>query len=572
VSELRGFDGNSLLLNTFADGSGLIIEEGGEIQAEKPLNLLSNAISGVSSITIDGNAKNTIIDNDFNTFDAGSVNSFNVDLGGTHDFTINNQQKFTVTNNQLEVRTKLNMFGTNQIQCTNFTTDISSNLNFLIDGETLNFRRFGAGLDIGWSDGDIVFDTNNLNMDNNTIKNLTIEEKVVYVPDGSFPTSFTSGYTYILIGTRTITTQVNLTGFDNITFKGLSRETSEIVINVPASSGFLTTNANISFTDLKIRNTTNDTILIDATDLSKTKILSITNCEFRNCRNGFDIEGYELVDFLNNIFIHFQGGSTIGSVGLKFTSVAKLQITSCEVVKWFEEGQPANTNPFAGNMIEIYGSNGATNISSGVIHPRVAQNGVYLDASATWLEICINGNAFIDIGLTTGKVFETNSNTSYETVGVTESNSLIPNLKSRLGAQLSAINTNDTATSATPADINVGSLLTAFDEFGVTTAATGGVTYNRKRPVNFQVTFVANLQAITGGANQRVGLTVSKNGVNIPVYSFVTLDSAGTNPQSCTLTIVGSAVQGDVFRSQLVNFSTSSDIRCVDLLLSGIEI
>jgi hypothetical protein len=98
------------------------------------------------------------------------------------------------------------------------------------------------------------------------------------------------------------------------------------------------------------------------------------------------------------------------------------------------------------------------------------------------------------------------------------------------------------------------------------------VTYNRKRPVNFQVTFVANLQAITGGANQRIGLTVSKNGVNIPVYSFVTLDSAGTNPQSCTLTIVGSAVQGDVFRSQLVNFTTSSDVRCVDLLLSGIEI
>jgi hypothetical protein len=437
VAEVRGFSGNSLLLNTFSDGSGLIIEEGGEIQAEKPLNLLSNSISGVSSLTIDGNAKNTIIDNDFNTLDAGSANLFNVDTGGAHDFTVNNQQKFTITNTQLEVRTKLNMFGANQIQCTNFTTDISSNLNFLIDGETLNFRRFGGGLDIGWSDGDIVFDTNNLDMDNNTIKNLTIEQKVVYVPDGSFPTSFTSGYTYILIGTRTITTQVNLTGFDNITFKGLSRETSEIILNVPGIPAILTVDSNISFTDLKIRNTTNDTILIQGTNASKIKILSITNCEFRNCRNGIDITGYELVDFLNNIFIHFQGGSTIGSIGLKFTGVAKLQITSCEVVKWFEEGQPANTNPFAGNMIEIYGGNGATNISSGVIHPRVNQNGVYLDAAATWVEFCLNSNAFIDIGLTGGKVLETNSNTSYETVGVVESNSLIPNLKSRLGAQLS---------------------------------------------------------------------------------------------------------------------------------------
>ena len=71
---------------------------------------------------------------------------------------------------------------------------------------------------------------------------------------------------------------------------------------------------------------------------------------------------------------------------------------------------------------------------------------------------------------------------------------------------------------------------------------------------------------------QRVGLTVSKNGTNIPVYSFVTLDSAGTEPKQATLSIVGSAVEGDVFRSQLVNFSTSSDIRCLDLVASGIEI
>jgi hypothetical protein len=90
--------------------------------------------------------------------------------------------------------------------------------------------------------------------------------------------------------------------------------------------------------------------------------------------------------------------------------------------------------------------------------------------------------------------------------------------------------------------------------------------------VNFQVTFVANLQAITGGANQRVGLTVSKNGANTGINSFVNLDSAGTEPKTVTLTIVGSAVQGDVFRSQLVNTSTSSNITCSDLIVSGVEI
>ena len=103
-------------------------------------------------------------------------------------------------------------------------------------------------------------------------------------------------------------------------------------------------------------------------------------------------------------------------------------------------------------------------------------------------------------------------------------------------------------------------------------AGTGGVTYLRKRPVNFQVTFVANLQAITGGAGQRIALSTSKNGVNTGIKSFVTLDSAGTEPKQCTLTLVGQAEQGDIFRSQLINETTNSDIRCLDLLISGIEI
>jgi hypothetical protein len=139
VSELRGFDGNSLLLNTFADGSGLIIEEGGEIQAEKPLNLLSNAVSGVSSITIDGNAKNSIIDNDFNTLDAGSANLFNVNTGGTHDFTINNAQKFTIdtlATYRLPVKLLNNAL---QFQTTaNIETIGTSNINMDLDGEFLD--------------------------------------------------------------------------------------------------------------------------------------------------------------------------------------------------------------------------------------------------------------------------------------------------------------------------------------------------------------------------------------------------------------------------------------------------
>jgi hypothetical protein len=224
-------------------------------------------------------------------------------------------------------------------------------------------------------------------------------------------------------------------------------------------------------------------------------------------------------------------------------------------------------------MIDISGVNGATQITNNIIHPRVAQNGIDIDAVATFgAGVNITGNTFVNAGLTGGVILETNSNADYDEKGITEANTLLPNLKARVGAQLSALNAITTATSGTPVDINLNNLLVAFDEFGVTVGAGGGVTYNRTRPVNFQVTFVANLQAITGGANQRVGLTVSKDGLNTGVNSFVNLDSAGTEPKTVTLTLIGSAVQGNVFRSQLVNTSTSSNITCSDLIVSGVEI
>ena len=141
VAEVRGFDGNPLLLNTFNDGTGLIIEEGGEIQAEKSLNLLSNAISGVSSITINGNAKNSFIDNDFNTFDAGSANIFNVDTGGAHDFTINNQQKLTI-DTLATYRLPLKLLN-QPLQfdiSANIETTNTSTLSIDLDGENLTIR------------------------------------------------------------------------------------------------------------------------------------------------------------------------------------------------------------------------------------------------------------------------------------------------------------------------------------------------------------------------------------------------------------------------------------------------
>jgi hypothetical protein len=416
-----------------------------------------------------------------------------------------------------------------------------------------------------------------INMNGNNITNAgdvaltSINTNIIYVPDGTMPSSFVADRTYIFEGTRTTATPIVLPA-GPITIKGLSRENSTIVYT---GIGALFTGAdqNLTIVDLGWSCTNTAGYFLDATNAAKDKLLTIQNCEFREAYQVMRLEGYDLVDFQNNVITYIRSGALLPAYGITCINVLKLEINSCEFIRWYEFGQPANTNAFVGNMIDISGSGGATQITNNIIHPRVAQNGIDIDAAATFgAGVNITGNTFVDAGLTGGLVLQTNSNADYDVKGITEANTLLPNLKSRVGAQLSAVNTITTATSGTPADINLNNLLVAFDAFGVTVGTGGGVTYNRTRPVNFQVTFVANLQALTGGANQRVGLTVSKNGANTGINSFVNLDSAGTAPKSVTLTIIGSAVQGDVFRSQLVNTTTSSNITCTDLIVSGIEI
>lgn len=416
-----------------------------------------------------------------------------------------------------------------------------------------------------------------LSMDGNNITNVgnvaltSINTSVIYVADGTMPSSFVADRTYIFLGSRSTATPIALPA-GAVTLKGMSRENSTIEYT-GAGALFTSTDQNLTIVDLGWSCTSPSGYFLDAKNAAKDKLLTIQNCEFREAYQVMRLEGYDLVDFQNNVITYIRSGAFAPAYGMTCINVLKLEINSCEFIRWYEFGQPENTNAFVGNMIDISGSGGATQITNNIIHPRVAQNGIDIDAVATFgAGVNISGNTFVNAGLTSGVILETNSNADYDEKGITEANTLLPNLKARVGAQLSALNTATTATSGTPADINLNNLLVAFDEFGVTVGAGGGVTYDRTRPVNFQVTFVANLQAITGGANQRVGLTVSKNGLNTGINSFVNLDSAGTEPKSVTLTIIGSAVQGDVFRSQLVNTSTSSNITCTDLIVSGVEI
>lgn len=499
---------------------------------------------------------------------AGNVIAYN-SKGGSHQFTNTAEGTILTLGSEIGANKNLNMLLNNIDNCPQVSNG-GGVLSLFGDGRT----------DIGIIAGGSRFEVEDTQVSVIPFADFVIQNKIRYVQPGVMPTVFDDGVTYIFVGSRTTSTPIVLNGI-SVTFKGSSRETSSIEYT-GAGSFITTTDCDFSLIDLTLKCNVAGSLLLTASNPSKLNVLSILNCEVRESYEFADISGHELVDINNTLFIHLRGdGVLTNQKCLYINGVAKTNITSCEIVKFFEIGQPANTNPFDGAMIYITGACGAVSIIGGIIHPRVNQKAVEIDNTATFLEFALNTNNFIDIGLLTpttippgtGAILETNSNLNWDTNATSESNSLLPNLKSFVGAQLSAQNTNNTATVLNnPIDINLGTLLTPFSSFGTAVAGTGGVTYVRKRPVNFQVTFVANLQAITGGSGQRIALSVSKNGFNTGIKSFVTLDSAGTEPKQCTLTLVGQANQGDIFRSQLINESTSSDIRCLDLLISGIEI
>ena len=568
-----------------AGGSNIIINPSSEVDVQGGINMNTNDITNANVIVraSDGNVIN--FDNDI--FPPLVTGALTVESGAGKEININADNVLRLNGNSIIYNSgtgphQFNDTGGLQAQFTSANIEMFKNLdmknnninnvNQVSSSGTLTLLgALGNRCDIGVA-GATRLEVEDSRVLISQFADFNIQDQIIYVQPGTMPTLFQDGKTYIFVGSRTTNTPIVLNNI-NVTFKGTSRDTSSI--EYTGTGSFITsTDCNLSISDLTLKCNVAGSLLLTASNPSKLKVLSILNCEVIDTYEFSDISGHELVDINNCLFIHLRGdGVLTNQKCLYINGVAKTNITSCEIVKFFEIGQPANTNPFDGAMIYITGACGAISIIGGIIHPRVNQRAVEIDNTATFLEFALNTNNFIDIGLTTGTILQTNSNASWDTNATAEANSLLPNLKSFVGAQLSAQNTNNTATVLnTPVDINLGTLLTPFAGFGVTVGSGGGVTYNRKRPVNFQVTFVANLQAITGGAGQRIALSTSKNGVNTGIKSFVTLDSAGTEPKQCTLTLIGTATQGDLFRSQLINETTTSNIRCLDLLVSGIEI
>jgi hypothetical protein len=223
--------------------------------------------------------------------------------------------------------------------------------------------------------------------------------------------------TYVIRGTVNVTNLIAITN-TGVAILGLDREKDGLAYVGSAGAGdFITiTDVNCEIANIKLSSTNNTAgdVVLNATNFNygtfndgRNKILTITNCQFKDCFDTIFIEGFDLIDISNTLFWYIKATT----IGTQFKNVSKLQLLSCEYVRWFDETTiPTPSGWATASMIELLPNGagngfGAVNINGGIYHPQQTQNGIDIDTSSTTGFGTISSNAFVNVGLTTGKVF-----------------------------------------------------------------------------------------------------------------------------------------------------------------------
>jgi hypothetical protein len=446
------------------------------------------------------------------------------------------------------------------------------------DGSDLTIRN-GGGESILLNSATNTIDilNNDLNMNTNDILNAgdvaltSINTNIIYVADGTMPISFVANITYIFVGSRSTATSFTLPA--NCKICGTGKNNS-FINYTGATSLFISTDNNLSICDITLTSSDNAGRILSAINLGQDKTIDMTKVQLRNCKNGMTIVGYDLVDLNNCIFTFFESGS-LTPIGINFNENSKVQLSSCEFLRWFQEGGTPASTFFNGIMLKFAGALNALNINGCFFHPQYDQDGINLSALLSALEGTITSNTFIDINLNT-PTFQVlvPPIASLASKYVIESNSIYPNLKSQVTYVLSAVNTVATDLSVNnPNVINHNNLALPLAIQFATIGTNGLITYTKKRSANFMIVATCNVELVSG-INNRIGLGLFVNGAEVPLaYSYVNLSASGSaNQKSVTLSFTGQANLNDTFQLSIFNSTASNNVLVDDINFAGIEI
>ena len=428
----------------------------------------------------------------------------------------------------------------------------------------------------------------------------------------------------------------------NIAVVGWDRDVDGLTYTGAAAAGdFITiTEVNFQLANLKLSSTNNtggDVVLravnYNAPDYNagRDKILTIVNCQFRNCFDVWNIEGFDLCDIQNTLVWYVQATT----IGCQFKNVSKLQLSSCEYVRWFDETNIANslgawngattysigdivtegptfyraltnntnsqpssslgvdwevagyaTTPMVELVDNAGGSGfGAVNVSGCVIHPQQTQDGINISDLATIGFGTIASNTGIDIGLTTGVVANFDYDIQNSTIVQANQGIQNGNAKGILSLTDNIVLLDITNT---PPVSGLYSLPIADASFVggagptnpitfpvaqrvITSSANGSFAYDSKIDGNFSV----NLNATVGvNANGIFNIQVQfrQNGTPLPLIGKTTIRNSGGTfvAQPIGLSIQGTATQGDVF-DVLVSIDSQNDVLVSELIVNGFQ-
>ena len=411
------------------------------------------------------------------------------------------------------------------------------------------------------------------------------------------PATLVANTTYIIRGTISTNTPISVTN-QGCSIIGSDRNKDKLVWTGLTGTTMLTiTDVDFDLEGVWLSSTITGSVLIAADNYDgavynsgRSKVLTITNCQFRNCFDVASIEGFDLVDISNTLFFYVQAPN----FGLKFLNTSKIEITSCELIRWFDETSiPTPSGYSTASMIEILANGGgsgvgAVNISGCIIHPQQTQNGINLNGGSTTAFGTIAANTFVIAGLTGGRIFLANGQSTV-TGGYSEAEALtydvfsnqgLPNSTSYGGFYTGAASGHDTPTSpggwfqvaylSTPTASNEQRFTFTSPSVpitgGIGTAPGGIVTYDGTKTIFVTITCTV-VYNDTGGGNNAFEFGIAKNKTS-PTFtpeapSVLSLLIGGGAYNAATIVYTDTIVNGDDFQLVVQNISSGDDIEII---------
>ncbi len=449
-----------------------------------------------------------------------------------------------------------------------FATVADTSSIYSADGTIATTRVATIQNGLTWSGSTILRSTNNMNV-----------KEVIQESD--LGTTLAANTVYLIRGKVTVSQPISVINEGSVIL-GTNRETDNLEYTGATGNLFNVSDVNFTISHIKLSSTTTGTGILRADNVTagqpntgRLKVLSIDNCQFRNCYDVMDISGFDLVDINQCLFIYVEATN----YGLRFEDTSKLQITSCELIRWFDESTIAAPSGFATvSMIELQDNNlasyGAVNINGCIIHPQQNQNGIDIGTGSTTGFGTISSNAFVD-GNLLGDVFlpvasglpdySSTATIGYDVFanqGVLNSNSGI--IWTMLGNN-GQTNTTPTGTAVIMAVNGASAVKTVQGSVRYDlNLATGRATYTGKKQVYISIHASLTYVKQGGGGADLYTFEFYKNGTLLP-GSGTSADAPTADPQSLTMTYGVLMDQNDYIEIYITNDTATDPMLVRDL-------